>query len=270
MAINQPDLTGDLTGGTRSGVPGGVNTPATPTVPAILTKADWDKQKGVIAKIGVGETGIGAQMDKVKAAYAAVSWNKFNAKMVFAEDPTDPALVDQALKAAMAEFAKVEKVRAELRVLEGLAKKAQAAFKSKPLIPKSSTEHAGKIATEADHMAVALKSMDAEFKSFEEMKKQIANRVAMGRKALLSYMAKMPPAIAKLESKPDLEEYNDFHKELVRGLSAGLSRQKDLAALLPPWTQFSSDGFKPKTVQEIKPKLALIKVQLAKLQSALK
>jgi len=36
MAINQPDLTGDLTGGTRSGVPGGVNTPATPTVPAIL------------------------------------------------------------------------------------------------------------------------------------------------------------------------------------------------------------------------------------------
>jgi hypothetical protein len=243
---------------------------AIPTIPTILTKADWDKAKGVIAKVGVGETGVGAAMDKVKAAYAAVDWKKFNAKTAFSQDPSDPALVDEALKAAKAEFAKVEKVRVELRNLEALATKAQAVFKSKALIPKSSTEHVGKIAAAADQMAVALKSMDAEFASFESMKKEIENRRLVGRKALLSYIDKMPPAIKLLESKPNVKDYEKFHGELVRGLSAGLSRQKDLAAFQPPWTKFSSDGYKPRSDGEIKPKLVAITQELAKLKNAIK
>lgn len=242
---------------------------AIPQIPTILTKADWDKEKGVLAKAMVGETGVGAAMDKVKAAYAAVDWKKFNAKTVFAQDPSDEALVDNALKLAKAEFSKVEKVRAELRSLETLAQKAQATFKGKTLVPKSATEHAGKIASAADLMAVALKSMDAEFKSFDEMKKTIAMRIEVGRKALKSYIDKMPAAIAKLESKPDLTEYGKFHAELVRGLAAGLAKQKDLApAHLGPWNTYASDGFKPKNEGEIKAKLALIKQALAKLKSA--
>jgi hypothetical protein len=239
------------------------------TIPVILTKADWDKQKGVIAKIGVGETGIGAQMDKVKAVYGAVDWTKFNAAN---RHPTsDPGVVDEELKEAKSEYAsKVEKVRAELRVLVGLAQKAQAVFKSKPLIPKASAEHVGKIAAAADHMAVALKSMDAEFAAFENRKKIAEQNRQAIYKVFLGYVTKMEPAIAKLNSKPNVVEYETFHKELVRGLAAALSRQKELAAFMNAWKTFSGDGYKPKNDSEIKPKLAAINQELIKLKAALK
>src|SRR5437764_6334569 len=108
---------------------------AVPTIPQILTKTDWDKQKGIIAKVGVGETGIGAEMDKVKSTYSGIVWTKFNAKQIFPKVPSDPALVDEALKAARAEYAKVEKLRTELRSLQTLAVKAQGVMKSKTLVP---------------------------------------------------------------------------------------------------------------------------------------
>ena len=243
---------------------------AIPQIPQILTKADWDREKGVIAKIGVGETGIGAQMEKLRGVYNAVNWNKLNVKTAFPQDPTDPALVDAALKEAKAEYAaKVEKVRQELRTLQNLAEKAAAVFKSKTLVPKSSTEHARKIATAADVLAVQLKSMDAEFNSFENMKKDIEARNALGRKAFVSYMQKMPGAISKLESNPDLAEYKKFNKEIVRGLSAALLAVKDLTATFSPtWKLLSGDNFQPKDVSEIKPKLAQVKEQYLKLKAA--
>ena len=241
-----------------------------PEIPAILTKADWDREKGIIAKIGVGETGVGAQMEKVKNAYNAVDWSKFNARTALPTTPSEPEPVDEALKAAKAEYPKVEKVRQELRVLEGLAEKAAAVFKSKALVPKSSTEHANKVAAAADLLAVQLKSMDEEANSFEQMKQEIATKKAVGRKALLSYLQKMGPAIAALESKPDLTAYQKFNKEIVRGLTAGLAVQKDLAAFLSPWKTMSADPFQPKDVKDIKPKLAQVKAQYLKLQGAVK
>ena len=241
---------------------------AIPTIPVILTKADWDKQKGIIAKVGVGETGIGAAMDKLKATYTAVDWKKFDAT---GRHPTsDPGVVDEELKAAKTEFAsKVEKVRTELRALQALALKTQGIFKSKTMVPKSSAEHAGKIASAADLMAVALKSMDAEFAAFEKRKKDAENMRNEVKKILMGYIDKMTPAMAKLNTKPNVAEYEKFHTENLRGLAAALARQKGLEALLPPWKNFTSDGYKPKNDAEIKPKLAAINQELVKVKAAL-
>jgi len=246
---------------------------AIPTIPQILTKADWDREKGIIAKIpkiGIGETGIGAQMEKLKGTYNAVDWNKLDARTAFPRTPSDPAQVDEALKEAKAEYAsKVEKVRAELRVLQNLAEKAAALFKSKTLVPKTSTEHAKKIATAADLMAVQLKSMDAELKSFADMKDRVIRNREAGLKAITSYMGKMAPAISALESKPDLEAYRSFNKEIVRGLSAAIKAQKELAPTFSgPWATFSSDPYQPKDVGQIKPKLAQVKQEYLKLKAA--
>lgn len=243
---------------------------AIPQVPQILKRADWDKQKGIIAKIGVGETGIGAAMDKVKAAYDAVDWKKFDAKDVFATgSPNNTAPVDLALKAAMAEYRKVEKIRAELRALEGLALKAQTTFKSKPLIPKSSTEHAGKIAAEADKMAVALKSMDAEFKTFETMKNSIEAKIKLGRQKLIAYTGKMPGELSKLKSKPNVEAFGAFRSEHIRGLAAALSVNAELKEHMPKWKEFSVDSFLPKNDAEVKQKVALVERELNVLVAAM-
>lgn len=240
---------------------------AIPTIPTILTKADWDKHKGIIAKIGVGETGVGAAMEKVRAAYTAVDWRKFDATRVFPGLAKTEKEVDDALAAARSEGAKVEKVRQELRNLEVLARKAEALFKSKPAIPKSSTEQAGKIAVAADHMAVALKSMDAEFATFEKMKADIRARDEMVRKALMTYIDKIQVGIRNLKSRPVLTEYDKFHRELVRGLAASVAHQK-MTAFVGAWQKFSSDGYKPKKDTEIPPKLAEIDREVQKLKAA--
>jgi hypothetical protein len=243
---------------------------AIPKIPLILTKADWDRNKGIIAKIGIGETGIGAAMEKVRVAYEAVDWRKFDANMVFTGTAKTEEDVDKALAAAKNEAAtKVEKLRAELRALEGLARAAEVKFKANRLVPHSATEHVAKIAVAADFMAVGCKSMDDEFKTFAAMKLQVRQRDEMVRKALLTYVAKMPPAISKLRSKPEVDAYaSPFHKELVRGLAAALAHQK-MTAFVPIWTKFSADSYKPKKIEEIKPKLAEIEKELAKLKSAL-
>ena len=47
-----------------------------PAYPAVLTKANWDKNKGVVAKMA-GATGVGDALSKLEAAYKAVDWKKF-------------------------------------------------------------------------------------------------------------------------------------------------------------------------------------------------
>ena len=54
--------------------------PVPPPIPPILTRTNWNKEKGVFAKMA-GKTGIGEAMDAVATAYGQVTWTKFDAKM---------------------------------------------------------------------------------------------------------------------------------------------------------------------------------------------
>ena len=47
-----------------------------PAYPAVLTKANWDKNKGAVAKMA-GATGVGDALAKLETAYKAVDWRKF-------------------------------------------------------------------------------------------------------------------------------------------------------------------------------------------------
>src|SRR5665213_2142073 len=53
-------------------------TMSTPTIPAILTDANWQKEKGVVAKLVKRETGIGELMKQLATAYGTVDWTKFD------------------------------------------------------------------------------------------------------------------------------------------------------------------------------------------------
>ena len=138
-----------------------------PALPVKLTKTDWDKNKGAVAKLA-GETGMGAQMDKVKKA-----WDTAAAQMNVLDGPTacPPNLIKNSLQVAPKLTAcknqfdgagiknpdgVVSKLRVEVNALRDLAKTTAAKFKSNPLIPKTSTEHALGIEKEADFYSVAL------------------------------------------------------------------------------------------------------------------
>ena len=113
-------------------------------LPVILTEANWNKNKGVIAKMH-GETGIGAALRDIKVAWDKVDWTKFDPQTLRAKygfRDNDPAQVKAALAQAekdlQAEFKDVEAVRAKLLAFNKLAATVATKFKNSPTIPASS------------------------------------------------------------------------------------------------------------------------------------
>lgn len=140
-------------------------------LPVLLTEASWSQKKGTIAKIA-GETGIGAQLKKVAAAYDRVDWKKFDAKEM-AKTVQTPQDVDAALEEAKKHFAGfVEPLRAELVKTRNLAKKVAADFAKKALL-KSSAAAPNNIAEAADAFFIELKSMDAEYAAILKLKDSV-------------------------------------------------------------------------------------------------
>jgi hypothetical protein len=128
-----------------------------PDYPKILTRKEWDKNKGALAKLH-GETGLGKKMDEVERLYNGADWNKINMfehRMtwgVVTRAAWDKVL-DEAKKEVAGPLAAVSKGLYELR---DLAKQVQADFKKSKTIPASSTKYVADIATQADALGVKL------------------------------------------------------------------------------------------------------------------
>jgi hypothetical protein len=127
-----------------------------PDYPAVLTKTNWDKNKGVVAKMA-GATGVGDALSKLEAAYKGVDWKKFE---IAANKPNPfslPAL-EAMKKAAIAEMSgNAAKLRVAAFAARDAAKKASGELKKNPL-----TKNAGVICDQiekaADFMGVGANS----------------------------------------------------------------------------------------------------------------
>jgi predicted GTPase len=132
-----------------------------PKYPTILREQDWNKKKGVLAKVLKGKTGISEQLkaaekafDKVQPAYFSDTW----------VDTSSKDSCDKALKALSDHFSgPVKDLCNELLKVKNLATRKEAEFKKNPLIPKASREHVGRIADAAQELTDAVRQhvMDA-------------------------------------------------------------------------------------------------------------
>src|SRR5438552_15479493 len=113
-------------------------------LPVILTVADWNKKKGVIAKMA-GETGIGAELAKVKVVYDKISWPDLDpdAAMIKADPKTGRqtmALWHKAQDIVKKDhYPKVEATRKAVMAFDLLASRIETKWKASKLIPSSST-----------------------------------------------------------------------------------------------------------------------------------
>lgn len=191
--------------------------------PKILTNKDWQSKKGKIAKIA-GETGVGDLMVKAEALYKKVDWTVFDAKQsqVIPPQPTVEE-VNQGLKAAKAEYStKVEPLRKALAALRDRAKEIAGKWKKTKLIPSSSTKHATEVAAEADRFFTELKSLDAHFKTFDEVLGEIAKREKIAREMLAGWIKKVKEGCKAVAADPTPKTYNDKLYQKVRGLGTAI------------------------------------------------
>lgn len=205
-----------------------------PVYPVHLTNADWQKKKGVLAKVFKGETGIGAAMDKARAAYSKLDLMKISPKPTYkSEDELKKAIAD-----SKAELAKTEAVRKELYALRDVAKKAAAEMKKNKLVPSSTVAHVEKIAADADALAVQIRSYDPskDFVAAKDLMEKMAKEsaIAVGNVAK-NGIAKIR---AKLKASPG--EYSNDALQAVRAFAAAVPKLAPLRPVASRWTTLSS------------------------------
>jgi hypothetical protein len=191
-----------------------------PEYPKILTRKDWDKNKGVFAKMH-GKTGMGEKMDEVQKLFDAVDWEKINltkrregwkwgGEGVTISKPSWDKIMNEAKSEVTGNLAKLSK---ELYELRDLAKDVQAQFKKSKTIPSSSTKHVGEIATTADQLGVKLNKnsmspilvkMEEEFVDF--VQKTYADSFV---KALKVVVAKHPKTLEGVRADPTLANFTE-------------------------------------------------------------
>jgi hypothetical protein len=204
-----------------------------PDIPEILTRRDWDKKKGVIAKMA-GPTGIGAQCDKVAAAYKAVKWEKFDLpgrRATVLKNWRDDTFTrenwNKLLNEAGAEVqGNLAKLSQELYKLRDLCLKAAADFKKSRTIPSSSAQHVEKMAKAADMLGVRLnknsmggllKSMNEEF--LAEVKLKFIDPMWPG---IRKYATQHSNLMAELRRNPNARALNENGRTACRDIQTGL------------------------------------------------
>jgi hypothetical protein len=236
-----------------------------PDYPTILTKKDWDKKKGVIAKMH-GETGIGDMMLACVGAFNDVDWDKLN---LFKQRMDWKTVTVKAWEAKVKDAAsemngKLDKLVKKLYELRDLAKDVQAKFKKSKTIPKASADHVGDIATEADQLGVSLnknsvgtliQKMDEEY--LEHCKTNFVDIFPAGLKKYIQVHAN---TIEEVRKSPTL---NNFETKacgkLCRDMTTGLgniakSHDKGFKVKNGPAAQQLFDLMTPYANLKVKPK----------------
>jgi len=189
--------------------------------PAILTDANWQKEKGIVAKIVSKETGIGALMKTLKTTFDGVDWNKFDPyeAMVATKDRT-PENIAKAMAVAKTEAVKLEGVRKAAFALRDRAKVLSAEWAKSKLIPSSSRKHLDAVALACENLALSCKSPDAGL--FKKMQDEIAANELKGRQMLATWIQSIKSGFAAVSSDPTYKTYNDKMYQKVRGLGTAV------------------------------------------------
>lgn len=110
--------------------------PVALAIPKGLSNAEWQKEKGKIAKLA-GKTGLGEALTKFNAAYKEIDFTKFDAQITHPGAKL-PSIISEGLKAARSYHAdKVEKARKALKEVRDTAEDTAKAFKKNKLDRKS-------------------------------------------------------------------------------------------------------------------------------------
>jgi hypothetical protein len=118
--------------------------------PTVLTPANWDKQKGLIAK--AKPTGIGEALKTLAKTHGELEFSQFEpARLKSAAEVSER--LSQITSSAKKKF---DSAVQQAKTVETLARKAEAEFKKNALIPKTATQAAGAVAKGASDYAAEL------------------------------------------------------------------------------------------------------------------
>ncbi|MEM0982427.1 MAG: hypothetical protein AAGI17_00595 [Planctomycetota bacterium] len=204
-----------------------------PDYPKILTKKNWDKEKGVWAKMH-GKTGIGAQLEKLETSYKAIDWDAVEMvknrgplnKFKLSEWDAKRKAAEKEVKGNMKKFSETCYKTRDLA--DGVAKE----FKKSKTIPKSATKLATDIAKQADFMGVGanMNSMGSRIiKMYDFGRAPLDTLRDVVIKKLPGLTDKAIKIVGEAKKTPTKDKYNDLSvRDAVRDVTQNVGNMPKL------------------------------------------
>lgn len=207
-----------------------------PNFPAVLTRANWDKNKGILAKMA-GFTGMGEALATLDTQYKKVDWTSYDMEKVFSgkDDKLTLPSLKSAIEKAVADVKSGEcgKLRLLAFKVRDLADKTQKDFRNNKLIPKSSGDLCGSISKAADQLGVAANSslMDSEIiASGKLLMKKFELTVDNIEKNYGTHLAKLGAALLELNKNLSFDAWKDAKiMDLARNLNQQIGNVENIA-----------------------------------------
>lgn len=247
--------------------------------PKTLTKKDWLKKKGAVAKMA-GKTGVGSAMDDLEKSYKKVNWNIFDPGKALPMDrkaQTKEGLV-MVVKNAKAEYKNSisAAVAPNLKALKKTVTEARDKFKKSKTIPKKAADHADAVLAEIQKMEDEIdeKTLVAELKKNVDQKLKdfaVYDKMMKGMKTKLkTYVV----ALARdAKSVRTVDEFKESWSENIRGVGTTLPQlagDLGLEAEHKRWRTYASQNFFPKTDEEVRSKYAALLPDLKSIAAAVR
>lgn len=207
-----------------------------PDLPPILSRKDWDKKKGVFAKLVKGKTGIGEQCDAVAKAYKSAAWADLDLYNIllnngfdnWKNDTFNRANLDKQVSQARAVVSNgsVRALFMELSKLAALCRKTETNFRNNKKIPKASADHCKEMAAKAEFMAAGINIntyndyVGKVYKAvFGWVKEAVVGNI---KKTQSGGRQKLESELNKLKNDPQSGALNTFATGPVRSLNQAL------------------------------------------------
>jgi uncharacterized protein YoxC len=236
-------------------------------LPKELSAKQWRGNKGLFTKAVSDKTGMGAALDKLEKAWAAVPW-----KTVIPDQATvavagtgdvTTAMLDKLEPLAQAQQAKVETVKKEVRAVEALAKKTGDTWKTNKLMPASSVKYVGQVHSAATALATALDELDEGWKAFRftaERGRLHRTDKAIVETQIRGAIAGLRAATQAAQAKLSLPVYRKMGAERTKSIEA-LSKSSDQAhQALKAALESTVSGFVPRSSDDAESDQAVAEV----------
>ena len=206
-----------------------------PDYPTTLTNADWQKKKGLLAKMA-GETGIGAALIKAKTAHDAVDWAKIDVLNAY---PNLQALEDAEKAAREAFHAKVPHLIDELVKVRTLAQAVAKTFQQKKTIPASAVKAVTDVGAACTSYISELNRLE-DMAHYDRAREKLENTGKLLVQAVNQAAQKITSGLETFKTSHTVGTYGSSLMQPVRAYAAVVARCTFLKTFQAQWQTLSS------------------------------
>lgn len=207
---------------------------APPPYPDILTAKNWNKNKGLWAKL-VGSTGIGQLMTETQRYFDGVKWESFDFKKLLRMATAQPTMadLDKLYATAEAQLKETKRVEGSAGRLKRLAVQVVKDFRANKQIPKGSTAHAEKVRDAAETLELGMgdmkKLLDAQYAVGKQYVEREKADQARSFKAMLKAIDAVEAKAKSVKTRDDFVKFYDKEVSAVTDEYGTLSRVVDFS-----------------------------------------